>query len=247
MRSYLPPDDPANPTPHESRTFPDGTWRQPAPYLRDMARFRTSADRLRAMRAQYPAPLGAPADWTHNRGGCVGDPAYWFGAESPANVARNERGEVFYNYGDGIGSDIGPRRPFRFVGFCDECDGGPDHTGWFGNDEGDGYSTFRGTVFRIPARDGAERFLAGYEHGESTRRGFSPGFGSIDAGTVFDSERDAARCADSLAEYAAEREREYQREEAERIREEEEEAERREEEEEAERMALADVPTNGAD
>lgn len=249
-RQYLPPSEPGSESPHESRKFADGTWRQPAAYLRDMRRFRTSADRLRALRAAYPAPSGSPEGWTYDRGGGVGDPAYWFGAESPANVARNERGDVSYNYGEGIGADISPSRPFRFVGYADEVRGVRiDHTGWYGDDEGCGWSVFRGTVFRIPAKGGESRYLAGYEHGESTRKGFSAGFGSIDVGgrgCIYDSEEEAARAADSLAENAAESEREYQREEAERMREEEEEAERRAAEDEAERVAFVDA-TGGGD
>lgn len=188
-------------------------------HIRDMVKYPRTPDRLRAWRA-YPYREGRTL------------PDMWFGRECPATPRpkddkRPADPSRLFRYGDGIGCDIDALRPFRFVGFADEVDGGPDHTGWFGDDEGTGFHTCRGVVFQIPGRNGSPLFLAGYEWGESTRRTFASGGGSIEyggRGDTYESKEEAARAADSLAEYAAEREREYQREEAERMREEEEEA-----------------------
>lgn len=199
----------------------------PAPFVRDMVKYPRTSDRLRAWRA-YPYREGKPL------------PDRWFGNECPAtprpkDEARPDAPSRLFHYGAGIGADNDSLRPFRFVGFADEV-ARIDHTGWYGDDEGSGYTMMRGVVYQIPARDGSPLFLAGYEWGEGTGKRFTSGGGSIEyggRGDTYESKEEAARAADSLAEYAAESEREYQREEAERLREEEEEAERKREEEEA--------------
>jgi hypothetical protein len=163
-----------------------------------------------------------------------------FGQVSPASVNREpyeSDGKTprtpTYNYGEGLGGKT--VRPFRFKGFADECEGGPDHTGWYGDDEGSGYTMFRGVVFQIPGREGEPIYLAGCEWGEQGARGkFDTGGGWIEIGRgdTYDNERDAARAADSIAEHAAEAERDYQREE----RAKEDAAEETREREEAERI-----------
>ncbi len=82
--------------------------------------------------------------------------------------------------------------------WCDKVPGvGIKHTGWCC--DVDNYLTIRGIVLRLPKSRG---FLAGWSMGESL-------ISNVDY-YVFESERDAAHCADSMAENAAEREKEYQ-------------------------------------
>lgn len=176
-------------------------------------------------------------------------PPGYFGQQSPPTPTRDERG-ARYHYGEGLGPDIADSRPgFRFRGYADEV---VDlrHTGWYGDDEGTGFTMFRGVVYQIPARGGATQYLAGYEWGESgARSSFHGGGGTIaiGRGDIYESDRDAAYAADSMAERAAEDERDYQREQREEEEREEEEREQREAQNHDERMALADVPMNGAD
>ena len=70
------------------------------------------------------------------------------------------------------------------------------HTGWFCDEYQD--SKIRGIVAILPHN----RFLAGWSMGE--------GMASEVDGAIYDTPEDAAHAADSMAEYAAEREREYQ-------------------------------------
>lgn len=159
-------------------------------------------------------------------------PPNWFGAMSPATVTRDERGARLH-YGEGLGPDIARSRPgFRFVGYADEVVR-LNHTGWYGDDEGSGFSVLRGVVYQIPARDGQTLYLAGWEWGENGARGaFSGGGGTIDIGPgcLYETKEDAAYAADSMAESAADDEREYLRNERER-----------EEAEEAERLAAEEA------
>lgn len=121
----------------------------------------------------------------------------------------------------------------RFVGrVTPESHGGRDtwdtrescgwHTDPYGDVFKDGAWLCFGVVYQLPARDGCARFVAGYEFGGQD------GGPCLDLGNVYTSEsarglncsyegaqghddaRDAARAADSMAERAAEREREYQ-------------------------------------
>lgn len=103
---------------------------------------------------------------------------------------------------------------------------GDKDSGWYTDPHGD---TFRdgsglcyGVVYQLPGHKGQARFVAGYEFG-----GIDGG-PTIDLGTVYtsasnayedhsyegpqgnDDARDAARAADSMAQQAAEKEREYQ-------------------------------------
>lgn len=72
------------------------------------------------------------------------------------------------------------------------------HTGWFTDPFGDG-----GTCYGKVAYLGHGRWLAGYEFSDND-------CGAYHLDTFYDSELDAARAADSLAEWAAEKEREHQ-------------------------------------
>jgi hypothetical protein len=75
------------------------------------------------------------------------------------------------------------------------------HTGWYSDEHGDS-EKIRGLVFRLPKSRG---FLAGWSMGE--------GMASALECDIYETEREAALAADSLAENVAEREREYQEEE----------------------------------
>lgn len=84
------------------------------------------------------------------------------------------------------------------------CDEVPDvrieHTGWWTDDDGCG-DTMRGFVARLPHGRG---FVIGWRMG----RGMCC---DLDYSRIWDCERDAAHAADSMAEHAAEAERDYQR------------------------------------
>lgn len=120
---------------------------------------------------------------------------------------------------------------FRLVGrVVPESYGGRDtwdtreSCGWHTDPHGDvfrdGTGLCYGLVYQLPARNGRARFVAGYEFGGCD------GGPTLDLGNIYESEsagncsyegaqghddaRDAARAADSMAQAAAEREREYQ-------------------------------------
>jgi hypothetical protein len=83
-----------------------------------------------------------------------------------------------------------------------------DHTGWFA--DADGFTTHRGVIFQLPAKDGKERFLAGYVEMESARGGpreVNDGSALV-CDDVFSDKVAAARWADRLAERSAENARE---------------------------------------
>ena len=71
------------------------------------------------------------------------------------------------------------------------------HTGWYCDEYGD--DTIRGIVLRLPRSRG---FLAGWTMGEHM-------ITEIDVSWIHDDEIEAALAADGMAEFAAEREREY--------------------------------------
>lgn len=95
-------------------------------------------------------------------------------------------------------SDLRQLSGLREYKFADEVLG-LRHEGWY-YDSCCG-STYRGQVWRLPARDGVERFLAGYVDADGDRAIIEP--------EAFDDERDAARRADHMAERDAEEEREH--------------------------------------
>ena len=73
------------------------------------------------------------------------------------------------------------------------------NTGWYRDSFRE--QTYRGQVWRLPARNGAEQFLAGYVDNDGQCAIIEP--------EAFDDEREAARRADHLAERDAQEEREY--------------------------------------
>ena len=101
----------------------------------------------------------------------------------------NGSGTTFY-----LESDFMPDLRWKW---CDEIVSRINHKGWY-SDEWQEY-TIRGLVMRLPNNRG---FLAGWSMGK--------GMISFVDYDVFLDEVDAAQCADSMAENAAEREREYQ-------------------------------------
>lgn len=106
----------------------------------------------------------------------------------------NAKGAFFY-----LESDFMPGLRWQW---CDEVgDGfGPviKHQGWFCDDFGD--QVIRGLIMRLPGERG---FLAGWSMGEGMAS-------ELDTGSIYADEISAAYAADSIAEYIAEREREYQ-------------------------------------
>lgn len=81
--------------------------------------------------------------------------------------------------------------------YADEVSRPIKHTGWFSDECGD--DIIRGIVLRLPKGRG---FLAGWTMGEHMAT-------NIDVSWVYDDEVEAAFAADSMAEWAAERNREY--------------------------------------
>lgn len=98
----------------------------------------------------------------------------------------------------------------RWVGWADEL-ANLRHTGWFTDDEGMG-ETLRGCVYALPARNGKRVLIPAYrEGGEHWGRWTDQNTGSaiLFPGDITDDEDTAAHWADSNAEHAAEKEREY--------------------------------------
>ena len=93
-------------------------------------------------------------------------------------------------------SDAG--QPFTRWQWADDVEGAHiSHSGWFTDDYGDS-EKIRGIVVLLPHG----RYMAGWSMGEGMASTIEPG--------VFDDIVDAARVADSIAENAADNEREYQ-------------------------------------
>lgn len=163
----------------------------------------TGTDTLRRVRADYPAQRFAGFTWPR----------------LPAMRPRQPLAVRLHDYktrqrltgpyyqpaprfaGDGAGfyleSDGAPGLRWYW---CDELADGIRHTGWFADPYGDG-DTIRGIVLALPHGRG---YLAGWSMGEGMASTLEP--------EIYDDEISAALAADSLAEYAAERERTYQEE-----------------------------------
>lgn len=152
-------------------------------------------------------------------------PALTYQARDESSPARSRERLAYVEKPEAFG--------LRFVGrVTHESYGGRDtwdtrglcgwHTDPYGDVSRDGTGLCFGVVYQLPARDGCARFVAGYGFG-------GPDGGlCLDLGNVYTSEsarglncsyegaqghddaRDAARAADSMAERAAEQEREYQ-------------------------------------
>lgn len=147
----------------------------------------------------------------------TGRPSLWYGPRGGYG-APFESGRDVLRWTEST-ADAG----LRFIGWADELPGGPDHTGWFTDDAGE-WMTLRGGVWQLPGRNGRARFVYGYAEWEG-RGEMNPGSAAICVSDIVESEpcrewesvsdlpelRDAARWADSLAEHAAEKERDYRR------------------------------------
>lgn len=94
-----------------------------------------------------------------------------------------------------------PTHGLRFVGYADAIATNIRHQGWYTDDCQD--DTYRGVVYRLPARNGVEQFVPGYVASWDDT-GSCLDFTSID-----DNEISAAHQADGLAQAYAEREIEY--------------------------------------
>lgn len=119
------------------------------------------------------------------------------------------RGEPFGKYG--LVWIESPSRFFRVAGLAHEIRR-MDHTGHYSRaDEYD--SIYRGVVFQLVARDGVPRYLAGYEEGESTRKGWQYSSGeegaAVDLAEYHDCPKEAANSADEYARIYAEHSRDY--------------------------------------
>lgn len=87
----------------------------------------------------------------------------------------------------------------RHVGAVQNITRSIDHNGWYTDHYQD--ALLVGHVYQLPAKKHKARYLAAYLESESGNVILSP--------TIFDSSRDAAFCADSMAQYAAEQSREF--------------------------------------
>lgn len=112
----------------------------------------------------------------------------------------------------------------RFVGFADEL-ANLRHIGWCTSPDGWCEDVMRGAVWLLPARHGCSQYVYGYvdpwnddaaliefEPIEGERGGTGYSAATDQAAT------DAARCADSMAEHAAEKVRDYEAAESARVR-----------------------------
>ena len=165
---------------------------------------KTRAERYRATRSHFPTkPAREVLDAVRRRAPWVKEFRKWTRPYNPPS----EGGAVRWIENT---SEVG----LRFIGYADEI-AGLRHRGWyidpFSYDDED---TLRGAVWQLPARHGRAQYVAGYVDP------MNEGAARIDfdviegerGGCDYDHEdaaREAARCADSLAERTAEDEREY--------------------------------------
>ncbi len=137
-------------------------------------------------------------------------------ADSPSYAKRAER-LAFVQDIDGAG--------LRLVGKVEaESHGGRrcwterDSCGWYSDN--DQIETIYGVVYQLPGRDGKARFVAGYASADDCDGLPTIEFGAIysedmrgdfynESAQELEAARDAARAADSMAQHAAESEREY--------------------------------------
>lgn len=105
---------------------------------------------------------------------------------------------------DSVSAPIGMVEAWRDVGTAADILG-RRYGGWYADAHRD--STYTGHVWQLPARDGVPQYVAGYTESDGT--GYvvleHDGRGLI----LYADKEDAARAGDSLAESAAERDREY--------------------------------------
>ncbi|QPC91490.1 hypothetical protein [Mesorhizobium sp. INR15] len=189
---------------HRSTTRTARKWgipsRNPAWDALNLARADVAAGKTRYPRDHFAAVCWQPVD-----------------ADSPSYARRAERLAFVQNV-DGAG--------LRHVGNVEaECGSrngfwsNRDSCGWYSDN--DQQETIYGVVYQLTGRDGKARFVAGY-----ASAGDCDGLPTLDFGTIYsefvgdyayresatdiEAARDAARAADSMAQHAAETERDYQ-------------------------------------
>lgn len=96
----------------------------------------------------------------------------------------------------------------RLVGYADKLSQWIKHRGWFTNDHGDG-EVYRGIVYRLPARNGQNVYMAGYA--DPYNDGCALLSTELHYEAAADDLNDVARFADHIAKHFAEQERDYQR------------------------------------
>jgi hypothetical protein len=112
--------------------------------------------------------------------------------------SRGQKEPIFYYFGEMLPES-----------YCDNIDRSIGHTGWYTNYDGttykDGSGKARGVVVELPKMPGFPdgRFLAGYMWGDNNERVLWP--------ELYSDNTEAARAADSHAEYFADIERENNR------------------------------------
>ena len=92
---------------------------------------------------------------------------------------------------------------WRLIGYADELNRSIQHTGWFTDEDGMG-ETLRGIVYKLPSRKGSPVYAVGYADP------YNDDCARLEIVTHCDDDSEAASYADSIAERAAETEREYQ-------------------------------------
>ncbi len=174
---------------------------------------KTRAERYRATRSHFPLkPARDVLDAIRQRAPWVCSYAKWTRPYNPRIEDSHDHERWVENVHEA---------GLRFVGYADEILG-LRHTGWNTDPWGD-WGVLRGAVWQLPARDGSAVYVHGYEDTENKGSAlvcFDVQYGEP-GGSEYDHEqagRDAARCADSMAEYAAEKERDYQATESAKIR-----------------------------
>lgn len=142
--------------------------------LREMSA-RAKADKLPPSR--IPADWRAAREWNFTNWRA----AYCAGLNPGFNGDGFSRKAVWYSHGG---------EQFRGEKFADQCEAGPDNTGWYTDMHSDGLA--RGIVARLSHG----RFIAGYWWGDNGER--------VYFSQVFTDESDAARMADEHARVFAE-------------------------------------------
>jgi len=146
---------------------------------------RLAALRARAANKSLPDWRSARDCTLRNGSGSYGDLSQGFNTEN-AGTQWEKKVPIWYTH-------TGPK--FRGERFADEVEGGPNHKGWYTDD--DCSDKVRGIVGRLPHG----RFIAGYHNSDNDER--------VYFGDVYTDESEAASAADSEAESLAEVEREY--------------------------------------
>lgn len=167
---------------------------------------RNAREDVEAGKRRYPSESGPAVSWQSNDKPRSSERLAY--VESPEKAGLRLVGRVI--------ADCGGRN-----GYWDNRDGSGWHTDPHGDTFKDGSGLCYGLVYQLPGKGGKARFVAGYQFGGCD------GGPMIDFGTVYESDTsdhwsggysrddtdsalEAARSADSMAQSAAEEEREYQ-------------------------------------